>query len=140
MIGGQQQKLRISFKDPSTYFGADYKARFKAANVSTAVVGRVGFWAGKGKGTTAMDVGHLMHLVHDEGDGVRMRSRFWLGDVAGIKLGGFVPKTLVTGLVKHATEEMGYLRTFLPEFYEERKRGPKKRSELYEDVVPWSEG
>jgi hypothetical protein len=63
MVGDQQQQLRISFLNPSTYFGADYKEQFKSANISTAVVGPVGFWAGKGFGTIGMDVGHLMHIM-----------------------------------------------------------------------------
>ena len=143
-IGGTLQQLRINFRSPAAYFGNDSPTAFKAANVSTAVVGRVGFWAGKGKGTSGMNVGHLMHLVHEEPDGVRMRSRFWLGDVEGLPLGkgirsAVIPMNLVTGLVKHATEEMGYLKGFLPDLYrQENKIGPKKRGEP--DVIPWSEG
>jgi hypothetical protein len=138
-IGGQLQYLRINFRDPSAYFGEDFKTLFKAANVTTAVVGRVGFWGGQGKGTAAVNVGHLIHLVHNEPDGVRMRSRFWLGDVEGFNLGSFVPMSLVTGLVKHATEEMGYLKDFLPGLYEKQtKIGPKRFGE--QEVVPWSQG
>jgi DAPG hydrolase PhiG domain len=140
LIGGQEQRLKISFKDPATYFGADYKEKFKSANVSTAVVGTVGFWSGKGTGTTALQVGHLLHLVHSEGSGSRMRSRFWLGDLGGVKMGGMVPMALVKGLLKHATEEMAYLRTFLPDFYENKMRGPKRMSEPYVHVVPFSHG
>jgi len=120
-IGGQLQYLRLSFKDPSEYFGPDYKAKFAAAKVETAVCGRVGMWAGKGT-NTALEVGHVIHLVQKEGDGVRMRSRFWLGDIAGLPLPAamkqmLVPKTLVEGLVTHSSEEMKILAGFLPDLY-----------------------
>lgn len=55
-------------------------------------------------------VGHLIHLIMDEPDGVRMRSRFWLGDVDGITdpeiRRANVPENLAMGLLQHATEEM----------------------------------
>jgi hypothetical protein len=141
LIGGEEQKLRINFRSPAAYFGNDYQAKFRAANVSTAVCGRVGFWQGKGKGTSAQDVGHLIHLVHNEEGGVRMRSRFWLGDI-GISLpaslrSAFIPMKLVTGLVKHASEEMNYLHGFLPKLYQEQNIiGPKRRGE--KEVISWT--
>ena len=48
-IGGQLAKLKISFKDPSNYFGADWKTKFAEKGYSTAVCGRVGTWEQDGK-------------------------------------------------------------------------------------------
>ncbi|KAF1985332.1 hypothetical protein K402DRAFT_455291 [Aulographum hederae CBS 113979] len=121
MIGGELQKLRISFKEPSAYFGDNWKADLKAQNYSTVICGRVGLWTGPGY--TAIDIGHLIHLVRDEFMGIRMRSRFWLGDIDLLKGVGpeiraaIVPQNLVKGLVKHTSEEMSILGGFLPGLY-----------------------
>lgn len=136
MIGGQEQHLRINFKSPGDYFGDDYLDKFQTANVVTAVCGRVALWTGKGTPAWGLNIGHLIHLVHTVPDGVIMRSRFWLGDIEGLHARFLVPINLVTGLVKHATEEMGYLKTFLADLYaKETAPGTHKR-----EVVPWSKG
>jgi hypothetical protein len=66
--------------------------------------------------------GHLVHLIKDEPDGVRMRSRFWLGDIPGKtpdeRLAA-VDDGFALGLLKHATEEMAILASILPGMYEE---------------------
>jgi hypothetical protein len=99
-IGGAVQKLRISFKDPSEYFGPNWKAEFEKAGCVTAICARVGLWTGYG--TTGLSTGHVIHLVQKEGDGVRMRSRFWLGDIPGIKLAAIrsvlIPEAVAKGL------------------------------------------
>jgi hypothetical protein len=118
-VGGELQTLKISFKDPSEYFGSNWKGDFKANNYSTAICGQVGLWIGPG--TTSLQIGHLIHLVRNEFNGVRMRSRFWLGDISLLPSASaraaVVPKKLVVGLTKHTTEEMAILGTFLPDLY-----------------------
>ncbi|KAJ5134031.1 hypothetical protein N7448_000947 [Penicillium atrosanguineum] len=118
-IGGELQKLKISFKDPSEYFGSNWKDAFKEAGYSTAVCGRTGMW--DDETGNVVYVGHLIHLIKDEPDGVRMRSRFWLGDVEGITDPEIrktnVPQKFAMGLMQHATEEMAILATVLPELY-----------------------
>ncbi|KAJ9620103.1 hypothetical protein H2203_007867 [Taxawa tesnikishii (nom. ined.)] len=115
-IGGEVCKLKISFRDPSEYFGNDWRVAFKKAGYSTAVCGKVGNW--DRENDSVMYIGHLIHLIKDEPDGCRMRSRFWLGDVEGITepqgRADSVPKGLAPGLLKHATEEMAILATILP--------------------------
>jgi hypothetical protein len=134
--------LRISFKDPSTYFGSTYKSDFKAANVSTAICARVALWEGAEHGTNGTDIGHVIHLVQDEFNGVRMRSRFWLGDFEGItdpeQRAQAVPPDMPPGLTRHTIEEMGILGTFLPGLYKSQTQGagPKRRDE--KEVRPWS--
>ena len=141
-IGGIPTTLRISFKDPSEYFGTNYKTEFKAANVSTAACARVGLWEGKGHGSDGVDIGHVIHLIHNEFNGVRMRSRFWLGDVEGmtdpVSREGVTPQYIPAGLARHTAEEMAILGTFLPDLYKrENAVGPKKRDASH--VVPWSD-
>jgi hypothetical protein len=119
-IGGKLAKLKISFVDPGVYFGESWKEDFKRAGYSTAVCGRVGNWDDE-SGEVRYG-GHLVHLIKDEPDGVRMRSRFWLGDIPGKtpdeRLAA-VDDGFALGLLKHATEEMAILASILPGMYEE---------------------
>ena len=114
-IGGELQKLKIHFRDPSRYLDT---SRFKEAGVSAAVCARVGplgapFWAG-----------HLIHLCWDTDYGCEMRSRFWLGDfdppeIAPGREGrlALFPDTVGSALLKHCHEEITYLAALLPELY-----------------------
>lgn len=117
---GPVQKLRISFKSPSEYFGPNWKADFERAGVATAICARVGLWSGIGK--AGIDSGHVIHLVMKEKDGVRMRSRFWLGDIsilppiAALRAAA-IDESIPKGLQIHCSEEMTYLAGFLPELY-----------------------
>jgi hypothetical protein len=124
-IGGQMHKLAISFRDPSNYFGSDWKNEFQTAGYGTAICGRVHVWMEE-KGVR-FGTGHLIHLIKDEPDGCRMRSRFWLGDFDPVD-GEHIAKTpeerakmvdpsMVSGLLKHATEEMAILAAQLPDLY-----------------------
>ena len=123
-IGGKLLKLKISFKDPAEYFGHDWKAKFEAARYGTAICGRVGDWDPESGKTTYN--GHLIHLIKEEPDACRMRSRFWLGDVEGspTKVGDKVPEFMKAGLMQHAAEEMAILASQLPEMYEKYSRKP----------------
>ena len=115
VIGGELQKLRIHFREPSEYLDA---SRFAEAGITAAVCGRVGaldapVWAG-----------HLVHLCRDTAYGCEMRSRFWLGDFdpAGVAPDRearmrLFPDRTGEGLLKHCHEEMTYLAGFLPELY-----------------------
>lgn len=72
-------------------------------------------------------MGHVIHLVKKEFQGVRLRSRYWLGDVPGIEIADIrarlVSESLAQGLVKHCGEEMTFLAAFLPELYERENPG-----------------
>ncbi|CAI7639686.1 unnamed protein product [Penicillium manginii] len=97
-IGGELQKLEISFKDPSEYFGPGWQTAFQNAGYSTAICGRTGMW-------------------DDENNHVT----FWLGDVDGLTdpeiRKASVPDEFAKGLLQHATEEMAILATVLPDLY-----------------------
>lgn len=121
-IGGQMAKLKISFKDPGEYFGSSWKEDFQKSGYGTAVCGRVGNWEPESGKVTY--TGHLIHLVKNEPDGCRMRSRFWLGDVEGLPqaVGDKVPSFMTSGLLQHATEEMSILAAKLPGLYQQYAR------------------
>ncbi|KAK5135336.1 hypothetical protein LTR08_005440 [Meristemomyces frigidus] len=118
-IGGELAKLKISFRDPAEYFGEGWRAAFDKSDYSTAICGKVGLWNPENDSVRYM--GHLIHLIKNEPDGCRMRSRFWLGDADGLDTPeqrmASVPNGLPQGLCKHATEEMAILGTILPELY-----------------------
>ena len=121
-IGGEMAKLKISFKDPSEYFGRDWKEEFQKRGYGTAICGRVGNWEPESDKVTYN--GHLIHLIKNEPDGCRMRSRFWLGDVEGAPkaVGDRIPAFMTSGLLRHATEEMSILASKLPELFRQYSR------------------
>jgi len=127
-IGGEMAKLKISFRDPGEYFGANWKNSFKANGYSTAICGRVGMW--NPEENSVLYTGHLIHLIKEEADGCRMRSRFWLGDINGVtepkEREKLIPSFMVKGLCKHATEEMAILGTILPDMFKKHSRGQKQ--------------
>jgi hypothetical protein len=119
-IGGEPQKLRIHFRDPSQVLDA---ARFEEAGVSSVQYARVGPLEGEGW------IGHMIHLCRDTDYGTEMRSRFWLGDVEPVAeplppdaLAALTPQSLGRGLLRHCSEEMTYLGGFLPALYAEQAR------------------
>lgn len=136
-IGGELEKLKINFVSPAVYFGADYQTAFAEKGYGTAVCGRVGAWNDEDDEVQWM--GHLIHLIKVEPDGVRMRSRFWLGDIrpqdkeedtdANTKFGNMIPENMVRGLVKHCCEEMAILAGKLPALYEQYSR-PELRPKM----------
>ncbi|TGK06621.1 hypothetical protein EHO59_00310 [Leptospira semungkisensis] len=71
-IGPSLMKLRINFVDPKIFFGSDPndKDRF----VACALVGDLNM---------PVNFGLLCHAVSQTAEGVEMRSRFWLGHIAG---------------------------------------------------------
>lgn len=119
-IGGELAKLKISFKEPSEYFGDSWKEDFRKYGYGTAICGRVGTWESE----KITYNGHLIHLIKNEPDGCRMRSRFWLGDVEGLPrpVGDTIPSYMTAGLLQHATEEMSILASILPELYQQHSR------------------
>ncbi|TID17559.1 Phloretin hydrolase [Venturia nashicola] len=126
-IGGVMSKLKISFHSPANYFGPNFESDFKKYGYSTAICGRVGIW--DDLNNTVTYTGHLIHLIKDEPDGCRMRSRFWLGDIDGITdpavRASLTPPHLGLGLCKHATEEMSILASILPGLFEKHSRKAK---------------
>ena len=120
-IGGEMNKLRIDFMDPSTLLDT---SQFEDAGVSTVICARAGY-LGK-----PLKFAWLIHLVRDTEDGCEMRSRFWAGDIEiTIPILGpaiskivntrpmrrkLVPDELGPDLLTHCAEEMNHLASFLP--------------------------
>ena len=130
-IGGVDHALCLHYRSPET-FGLD-PALFADALVGTAVCAEVAL------ADLPTDVGHLVHVVRDTGDGCEVRTRLWLGDLH-VRLppaldGGAVssaldamanrravrallaPRTLGRDLVVHISEQMNHLGRFLPSLY-----------------------
>lgn len=113
--------LRVSFKSPANYFGDNWEAEFSRAGIAIAVCARVYMWDDT-KGYDAVTaIGHLVHLFHQEWYGLRLRSRFWLGDIEGVtdpeERRAAVTGTMATSLMHHAIEEMAILASVLPDVY-----------------------
>ncbi|PVH79351.1 hypothetical protein DL98DRAFT_572544 [Cadophora sp. DSE1049] len=123
-IGGHLAKLKISFLDPALYFGDDWEKEFEKEGYELAVCGRTANW--NDETGEALRTGHLIHLIKKEKIGVRMRSRFWLGDIEGVTDSevrkNAVPGFLPEGLCRHATEEMAILASVLPGLYEKHAK------------------
>jgi hypothetical protein len=119
-IGGELQKLRIHFREPSTMLDV---SRFDAAGIAFCKVIRVGPLEAEGVWT-----GHGIHLARETCYGLELRSRFWLGDLEPEPLPrealeAVLPESTGFALLKHCSEEMSYLADLLPELYEAETRG-----------------
>jgi hypothetical protein len=123
-IGGELQKLRIQFVDPTEFFGYDPN------DEETFVI-----CARAGMLEEPMNVAKMCHVVRDTEGGAEMRSRFWMGHVATrdgndttFSLAGLIGNTALArfillgqedarALMTHAIQEMRYLSDFLPALY-----------------------
>jgi len=128
LIGGELQSMKITFQDPGKYFGKNWKDEFKKGNYSTAICSRVAIYDEATKDST--NVGHVIHLLHQQPDGIRMRTRFWLGafdnPMDKDTIAGLIPEKQAKGLLKHATEEMAILATVLPGLWRKESAEGKK--------------
>lgn len=123
-IGGELQKLRIQFVDPTEFFGYDPK------DETTFII-----CAHAGMLEEPMNVAKMCHVVRDTEGGAEMRSRFWMGHVATrdgndttFSLAGLVGNTALArfvllgqedarALMTHAIQEMRYPSDLLPALY-----------------------
>jgi len=124
-IGGELNKLCISFKKPSL-FGFDYLQEDKETAVCAKVVDT----------SRHIEIGSLTHYVKQTDHGSVMQSSFWLGKdsqhqnqilnllikpllrLQTIK-SFFLNDRLVCNLYIHCSEEMNHLSKFLPDLYAE---------------------
>lgn len=128
-IGGEMNKLRIQFKDPSEYLDA---SRFEECGVSAAICARAGYL------DKPVKFAHLIHFIRDTKDGCEMRSRFWAGDVeitlpiigqmlsvvANTRLirSRLATEELGRHLLVHCAEEMNNIAKVLPAVFQEATR------------------
>lgn len=114
-VGQGPMNLRIRFMSPEK-FGFDTSV-FKSVGVEAAVCGIVGF---RLFGIT-IDHTYMCHLFRKRGDGLELRSRFWLGkrlDMPYIKK-LIISEDLAMDMALHCSEEYNHLAGFLPEIYKE---------------------
>jgi hypothetical protein len=123
-IGGQLNRLRISFIDPEDNLGPE-----------SSRDGRLFICAKVGLLDRPVSIGRMVHALYDTEWGCEMRSHFWLGHVETNLLGGIVQKLANTavmrkrvvsramayGLEAHCHEEMSTLARFLPGLFETQK-------------------
>lgn len=120
-IGGELAKLKISFVSPEKLFWGELGRGVPEGGYELAVCAGAGNW--NDETGECVYHGHVIHLIKKEKLSVRMRSRFWLGDVEDREVRkGLVPEFLPRGLCQHATEEMAILADVLPGLYEKFAR------------------
>lgn len=121
-IGGRLMRLSIAFRDP-----AEIGLGAPDASGQTTIYGTTSDRVLGGQG------GHLVHHVVRQGQGVQMRSAFWLGDIvhqhawvqalaAGVLNTRLARRVLVSdrmalNLLRHCAEEMNHLAGILPALY-----------------------
>ena len=134
-IGGELDKLRITFIDPVGLFGSDPNTEDRF--VICALPGPL---------DEPVRFGRMTHIVRDTSWGAEMRSCFWLGEISSehdrslqralVNLVGntnvsrrlVLKKEKAAGLMQHCIEEMGTLSDFLPQLYY-RETGKKPTEE-----------
>lgn len=120
-IGAGPDDLVLNFRYPKELgfeeekVGTQYCATMMCANGHGPV---------PGKGVAAI----MVHFIRDAGEGIELRSRFWIGyglvDGEIKKLvpdGVRVPLEVVKGLFAHNLKEFGHLSNILPDLYQEEK-------------------
>lgn len=114
-VGQGVMNLRIWFIAPEK-FGFDTTA-FKKAGVEAVVCGIVGFTSG---GVT-IDHTYMCHIFRKKGDGLELRSRFWLGKklVNPMIKKLFITEDLAMDMAFHCSKEYNHLAGFLPRIYKE---------------------
>lgn len=114
-VGQGAMNLRIRFVAPEQ-FGFD-SAALKKADVEAVVCGMVGFTFG------GVTVEHtcMCHVFRKKGDGLEIRSRFWLGKKLDMpKIRKFIiTEDLAMDMGLHCSKEYNHLAGFLPEIYRE---------------------
>ena len=123
-IGGELNKLRIQFVDPTEFFDVDPND-----DHTFVICARVGLL------DQPINLGLMCHMVRDTEFGAEMQSRFWLGHVAAregnetkMSAAGLIGNAAIVrrfavseesgiALLKHCIEEMGFLADFLPDLY-----------------------
>jgi len=114
-IGPGPMTLSIRFVPPEQF---GFKpATFRKNGVAAVICGVVGFRAGQ------MTIEHtnMCHVFRKKGDGLELRSRFWLGKRLNTpnlkKL--IITEDLAMDMFLHCSQEFNHLAGFLPDIYNE---------------------
>lgn len=117
---GIKMPLVIRFVPPET-FGFD-TSKFEENGVAAVICGVVGMKVGD----QVINHTSMCHLFRTSGDGLELRSRFWLGSELGSRVlrRMFINEDMATSMLLHCSGEYTHLASFLPEIYEEFKTVP----------------
>ena len=114
-IGPDVEKLTIRFVPPES-FGFDTSA-FTDQGVQAVMCAIVG------SRKFGLRVNHscMVHLFRKKGDGLELRSRFWLGKKLRPRLLRklFLPEKTAADMYFHCSKEYNHLAAFLPDIYKE---------------------
>jgi hypothetical protein len=114
--------LQIHFVDPVELFGEAYTAALEAGDVSGCVAAQIGIGDdGLRDDRGRPNMGRMAHICRDTRDGMVLRSRFWLGQGAGLPaeaLRETIPDALGLDLMQHAHTEFKFLSRVLPPLYD----------------------
>lgn len=114
-IGPGPMSLSIRFVPPKTF---GFKpATFRKNGVAAVICGVVGFKAGQ----ITLEHTNMCHVFRKKGDGLELRSRFWLGKRLNTpnlkKL--IITEDLAMDMLLHCSQEFNHLAEFLPDIYNE---------------------
>lgn len=114
-IGSGVMNLSIRFLSPKAF---GFKtASFKRNGIEAVVCGIVGFRFGQ----TTIEHSYVCHVFRKKGDGLELRSRFWLGERINLpnlkKL--VITEDLAIDMLMHCSKEFNHLAGFLPAIYDE---------------------
>lgn len=114
-IGPGPMALSIRFVPPKR-FGFN-TATFRKNGIAAVICGVVGFRAGQ----MTIEHSYMCHVFRKKGDGLELRSRFWLGKVLNTpnlkKL--IITEDLAMDMLLHCSQEYNHLAGFLPDIYNE---------------------
>jgi len=119
-VGMGVQKLAIKFVPPET-FGFN-PSRFKMNGIEAVLCVEVGLMIGN----LNVEHSYMCHVWRKKGDGLELRSRFWLGKKLQSRLLRqlIITEDTVRDMVFHCSLEYNHLAGFLPEIYNEFRNQP----------------
>lgn len=118
-VGFGKAPLAIEFVEPET-FGLD-PSTFEENGVEMAICGIVSLKLNN----VYIDHTYMCHLFRKKGDGLELRSRFWLGKAFRRPIMGVViTENTALDMMLHCTQEFNHLAGFLPEIYAEFSGNP----------------
>lgn len=117
-VGSGAMNLSIRFISPDK-FGFDTTS-FKKNGIEAVVCGVVGFRVGK----STIEHTYMCHIFRKKGDGLELRSRFWIGKKLNFpeikKL--IITEDLAMDMLMHCSQEYNHLAGFLPDIFHEFRR------------------
>lgn len=131
--GSEVRDLLIHFVDENGFFPGD-EARLarERGDVSGLVCAHVGVGHDAPHDAHGRPLGGRMcHIARDTGDGLVLRSHFWLGEDAPAEIAAQIPDQMGIDLMQHAHTEFKYLSRFLPSLFIAENREHRHAEEVW---------